>query len=105
MSRIGAEKTFSLVVVVDEADDIRVGQRLNVFIDVQNQTRPVPSQVLNKSLVGLAPESFARRPLCLSDLGIEVAGKVIGGQIPRCRPDRKSTRLNSSHVSISYAVL
>src|SRR5437868_7928743 len=22
----------------------------------------------------------------------------------RCRPDRKSTRLNSSHVSISYAV-
>src|ERR1039458_1400776 len=23
---------------------------------------------------------------------------------PRCRPDRKSTRLNSSHLGISYAV-
>src|SRR5690242_21064157 len=26
------------------------------------------------------------------------------GGVPECRPDRKSTRLNSSHMSISYAV-
>src|SRR5947209_17408652 len=29
-----------------------------------------------------------------------VAGKLVGV----CRPDRKSTRLNSSHANISYAV-
>src|SRR5690625_5313280 len=30
---------------------------------------------------------------------------VFAGQyIPNCSPDRKSTRLNSSHVAISYAV-
>src|SRR5476651_2862942 len=27
-----------------------------------------------------------------------------GGRLPRPRPDRKSTRLNSSHANISYAV-
>src|SRR5262245_64929038 len=27
-----------------------------------------------------------------------------GGQMPRWPPDRKSTRLNSSHLGISYAV-
>src|SRR5690625_6217678 len=31
-------------------------------------------------------------------------GSAWGGEHPGCRPDRKSTRLNSSHVAISYAV-
>src|SRR2546430_12469024 len=37
-------------------------------------------------------------------LGNEVAGQVDGGGIGSDRPDRKSTRLNSSHSQISYAV-
>src|SRR5690242_21251592 len=31
-------------------------------------------------------------------------GKIVGGPQPGQRRDRKSTRLNSSHMSISYAV-
>src|SRR3989442_12949717 len=38
-----------------------------------------------------------RRALCLGDGGLPVVQ-------PRAQPDRKSTRLNSSHVRISYAV-
>src|SRR5438874_7301720 len=30
--------------------------------------------------------------------------RLDGGRLPRHRQDRKSTRLNSSHVEISYAV-
>src|SRR5207253_5196101 len=32
------------------------------------------------------------------------AGPVDRAGQPHCKPDRKSTRLNSSHVAISYAV-
>src|SRR5947209_14263860 len=44
-------------------------------------------------------------------LGLEVQGEQIGqkeieraGDVSRPRTDRKSTRLNSSHANISYAV-
>src|SRR5690625_5338282 len=37
-------------------------------------------------------------------LGGEVQEAVHGGPVLGRRPDRKSTRLNSSHVAISYAV-
>src|SRR3989442_9844955 len=36
-------------------------------------------------------------------LGGNIPGRTLN-QIPRGSPDRKSTRLNSSHVRISYAV-
>src|SRR5690625_6210164 len=32
------------------------------------------------------------------------ADRANGGELLQCRRDRKSTRLNSSHVAISYAV-
>src|SRR5690348_17784329 len=38
-----------------------------------------------------------------SDKTRDIVG-VAAGQRPSSRPDRKSTRLNSSHPSISYAV-
>src|SRR3712207_6853193 len=38
----------------------------------------------------------------LARLGVEVAGGLVGEQHQRA--DRKSTRLNSSHANISYAV-
>src|SRR5437667_1347700 len=34
----------------------------------------------------------------------EVDGDLALGDAPRARSDRKSTRLNSSHITISYAV-
>src|SRR5690606_39868433 len=40
------------------------------------------------------------KPLNLHFLAFEEAGHVVN----RCPQDRKSTRLNSSHVKISYAV-
>src|SRR5699024_11962338 len=44
-------------------------------------------------LTGLLPEDRAQQPLLRGQLGLPLRGE-----------DRKSTRLNSSHVSISYAV-
>src|SRR5690349_23509014 len=44
---------------------------------------------------GFAPGSGAEQPLALSRLTIRLA---------QAEQDRKSTRLNSSHVEISYAV-
>src|SRR5699024_11334735 len=38
----------------------------------------------------------------ISELGM--TGVAVGAALTGMRPDRKSTRLNSSHVSISYAV-
>src|SRR3712207_7160629 len=35
---------------------------------------------------------------------LDVGGELARGQVPRDREDRKSTRLNSSHANISYAV-
>src|SRR5207249_9938066 len=47
----------------------------------------------------------ARLPLRHRHARQPVAGEVRAARDARCRgPDRKSTRLNSSHVSISYAV-
>src|SRR5690606_40755092 len=37
-----------------------------------------------------------------ADAGADVGGA--GGEVAKARADRKSTRLNSSHVKISYAV-
>src|SRR5699024_12270502 len=45
------------------------------------------------------PRRRARRPLLRSAFGLRGQSRVVRG-----RGDRKSTRLNSSHVSSSYAV-
>src|SRR5215467_5119861 len=47
------------------------------------------------------------RPVAGSSCGSPRGGcrrRCHGGPAPGCRPDRKSTRLNSSHLVISYAV-
>src|SRR5699024_1321613 len=48
--------------------------------------------------------SSTRIELVLVDLAILCAGGATTTIYPTSTPDRKSTRLNSSHVSISYAV-
>src|SRR5476651_1175102 len=40
----------------------------------------------------------------LEDLGHRVLAAILGRRAPLRAPDRKSTRLNSSHANISYAV-
>src|SRR3712207_6910522 len=47
-----------------------------------------------------------RQPQGRAELRIRKARQVaeIGGELARHHPDRKSTRLNSSHANISYAV-
>src|SRR5438876_11395701 len=46
----------------------------------------------------------SQRVLALLEQRAKLAGAVPGRLSPRIPPDRKSTRLNSSHPSISYAV-
>src|SRR5438067_7823035 len=58
-----------------------------------------PYTTLFRSLLGL-DDLLDRRPAALSGGQRQ---RVAMGRGKRCR-DRKSTRLNSSHVSISYAV-
>src|SRR5438270_5537888 len=50
-----------------------------------------PDQLAAKTADGIA---FWRPEICLGQL-----------RLPGCKADRKSTRLNSSHSQISYAVL
>src|SRR5690349_22774444 len=57
----------------------------------------------------IGPELLDRRTAHLADehdfLGIELAQDLLAlGRGGHSAPDRKSTRLNSSHVEISYAV-
>src|SRR2546427_6995043 len=40
----------------------------------------------------------------LTTASAALAGATLGGLVPGYEPDRKSTRLNSSHSQISYAV-
>src|SRR5699024_11573657 len=58
---------------------------------------PVP---LNRRLRGRAAFSLGTAPALLRARASRLTGR---GLRPRRGPDRKSTRLNSSHVSISYA--
>src|SRR5258707_14460017 len=59
-----------------------------------------PYTTLFRSLFALEPTQLARcRPRAKCG---KLAADVV--QRPHCVPDRKSTRLNSSHANISYAV-
>src|SRR5690606_40979271 len=57
----------------------------------------VHGSILQPPAAGHSPLPADRRPAC-------PAGSAAWLQPRRCRADRKSTRLNSSHVKISYAV-
>src|SRR5699024_12723729 len=55
----------------------------------------------NSTPVGSAMSSFRRLALCIFALAGSDGSSTSTGSMEK--PDRKSTRLNSSHVSISYA--
>src|SRR5436309_11631502 len=59
---------------------------------------PFATEIYTHSLHAALPISCPRRPSCGAGRGSRAA---VAGGWPR---DRKSTRLNSSHVKISYAV-
>src|SRR3712207_6990148 len=69
---------------------------------------PIYRQVLlERGARGLDPAAVPRRHRVRAGLGGHRAGGVPGGDedvLPHRRADRKSTRLNSSHANISYAV-
>src|SRR5690242_664243 len=55
-------------------------------------------------LVDLVPSRRAPAPSAILDLQERLAGAQRPGAVNLSAGDRKSTRLNSSHMSISYAV-
>src|SRR2546428_3271218 len=72
------------------------------------------TEIYTLSLHDALPISVSKRSLCLTDAdaprvlewtrGTVVARVLCRGQRADCHGDRKSTRLNSSHDQISYAV-
>src|ERR1035438_9250412 len=50
------------------------------------------------------PDRFFQCGIAEANMMSIAAGMTIGGKIPFTTTDRKSTRLNSSHLGISYAV-
>src|SRR3712207_7754729 len=50
------------------------------------------------------PTEDGRCCACPANRPVPVPGAAPPGEGPRCPRDRKSTRLNSSHANISYAV-
>src|SRR5438309_3342964 len=68
---------------------------------------PAPTEIYTLSLHDALPISVrARRPATrdLAGAGLERAARQAPRRRAALRGDRKSTRLNSSHSSISYAV-
>src|SRR3712207_8879937 len=57
---------------------------------------------LGRTLLAVAGALFALWAWLFICLGLSIA--ILGPAIPELRADRKSTRLNSSHANISYAV-
>src|SRR5690606_39310193 len=72
--------------------------KLELYVD--NNTSGLANSRLgnNNRILSVATESY------VSHVGSRVEVSVPGGAMPVPDRDRKSTRLNSSHVKISYAV-
>src|SRR5437763_14916558 len=81
-------------------------RQLAIFFFFFNVT--APPAIYTLSLHDALPIFLARRPVALSDGHPHGLPRVRGQQrsdvLQRAVPDRKSTRLNSSHRCISYAV-
>src|SRR5690606_41614391 len=73
-----------------ELQQVRKGRRLQVL----------PCLELR---LGSLPREFVPRADCQAIVAAIDAVAHLPAQFKRYRPDRKSTRLNSSHVKISYA--
>src|SRR5690554_7483322 len=81
----------------------------NVFVmgesrAVAQDIRPLRILILNLMPLKIVTEAHLLRVLSNSPLQVEVELLMTSGHTHRNTPDRKSTRLNSSHVRISYAV-
>src|SRR5690606_41134009 len=76
-----------------------------VFVAHRSQVIPVPDHVSDENAVLAEPFGCALHAV---DVAGPPHGRTVlvigGGVIGLCTIDRKSTRLNSSHVKISYAV-
>src|SRR5437762_8925092 len=86
--------------------NIRVTQPLNVTaFSAQQRVTQYVMQELSTQFGGDTPElTVAERVYCSVPVVFTLPGKGALGRVGTLRIDRKSTRLNSSHRCISYAV-
>src|SRR5438309_4401651 len=75
---------------------------VEVLVLVEGIERDPQSEALGER--NLLLDRLAGMDFIADILGLEVFSHVLGHQVAAVRRDRKSTRLNSSHSSISYAV-
>src|SRR5207302_10872885 len=73
-------------------------------VDLDRRVRAVDRDRFDDEVrAGIRPSDTARRPSARRTAA-GITGRAAAGVAHRRRGDRKSTRLNSSHVKISYAV-
>src|SRR5207302_10280471 len=82
-------------------DALPICQRFAV--DVEADTRAV-GDVSERAIAPVAVEEVAHAVIRHEDVGPPIAIDIAHGDSQAFARDRKSTRLNSSHVKISYAV-
>src|SRR5699024_11268088 len=85
------------------SSDLKAMSRRSLFAKKPNVMICVPSgitMVEERAVVDATKQAGAKEAYPIA----EPFAAAIGAGLPVWEPDRKSTRLNSSHVSISYAV-
>src|SRR6266498_410105 len=104
--RLQAVVGAMLEVVCDQAGRWRRAQRDNRILEIESEMTTLTLDLIATAMLGVR----------LSQHDLEITGRAFGVvlhhiglrfatfTLPPSTPDRKSTRLNSSHVRISYAV-
>src|SRR6266496_890497 len=81
-----------------------VKKTIKIYLKYRNDSRPVISEIERVSRPGCRVYVGQQDiPRVLGGLGINILTTPRGVMTGRAAQDRKSTRLNSSHVEISYA--
>src|SRR5690606_9653745 len=104
-TRAAAPAAAGDAVLRQEGEFVRLGAAPTVLRAARVAPRPVGARVAGgaaRARVVRGPGA-ARRAIAGAGAMIDVHGLVRAGPAEHVRGDRKSTRLNSSHVKISYA--
>src|SRR5699024_5484984 len=94
--KLGTPKARQLV-------DNAVNEFLSAYL---NENGNFSQMILRKAIKARETRELARKARDAARTGAKKSQqeKLISGKLTKAQSDRKSTRLNSSHVSISYAV-
>src|SRR5690625_6741091 len=96
-SAAGATKAGDIAGIV-------VNAAVSGFPEVEEATRTLDSEGARFVSPMFVPASLTNMPACQIAMDLGVHGPVNASALACASGDRKSTRLNSSHVAISYAV-